>query len=104
MTATTSIGKRTGHGFTLVELLLVILILAAVLGPFLAFVSRIPDLNSAIGQQGRSEAWRSFTDQALVAGIDPSAAMALRNGVNPAVPAVPLSQWARRASSGRSLV
>ena len=89
MTATTSIGQRTGHGFTLVELLLVILILAAVLGPFLAFVSRIPDLNSAIGQQGRSEAWRSFTDQALVAGIDPSAAMALRNGVNPAVPAVP---------------
>ena len=89
MTATTSIGQRTGHGFTLVELLLVILILAAVLGPFLAFVSRIPDLNSAIGQQGRSEAWRSFTDQALVAGIDPSAALALRNGVNPAVPAVP---------------
>jgi prepilin-type N-terminal cleavage/methylation domain-containing protein len=89
MTATTSIGQRAGHGFTLVELLLVILILAAVLGPFLAFVSRIPDLNSAIGQQGRSEAWRSFTDQALVAGIDPSAATALRNGVNPAVPAVP---------------
>ena len=43
----------------MVELLLAVLILAAVLGPFLAFVSRIPDLNSAIGQQGRSEAWRS---------------------------------------------
>jgi prepilin-type N-terminal cleavage/methylation domain-containing protein len=88
MPTTTSIGQRTGRGFTLVELLLAILILAAVLGPFLAFVSRIPDLNSAIGQQGRSEAWRSFTDQALMAGIDPSAAAALRNGVNPAVPAV----------------
>jgi prepilin-type N-terminal cleavage/methylation domain-containing protein len=82
-------GHRAGRGFTLVELLLAILILAAVLGPFLAFVSRIPDLNSAIGQQGRSEAWRSFTDQALVAGVDPSAAAALRNGVNPTVPAMP---------------
>jgi len=91
MTTTTPIAirQRTGRGFTLVELLLVILILAAVLGPFLAFVSRIPDLNSAIGQQGRSEAWRSFTDQVLAAGIDPSAAAALRLGVNPAVPAVP---------------
>ncbi|HTZ19694.1 MAG TPA: prepilin-type N-terminal cleavage/methylation domain-containing protein [Opitutaceae bacterium] len=89
MPTTTSNGRRTGRGFTLVELLLAILILAAVLGPFLAFVSRIPDLNSAIGQQGRSEAWRSFTDQALAAGIDPGAAAALRNGVNPAVPAMP---------------
>jgi prepilin-type N-terminal cleavage/methylation domain-containing protein len=89
MPAISSIGPRVGRGFTLVELLLAVLILAAVLGPFLAFVSRIPDLNSAIGQQGRSEAWRSFTDQALVAGIDPSAALALRNGVNPAVPALP---------------
>ena len=89
MPSTTSIGQRIKRGFTLIELLLAILILAAVLGPFLAFVSRIPDLNSAIGQQGRSEASRSFTDQVLAAGIDPSAATALRNGVNPAVPAVP---------------
>ena len=43
MTTATSIGERNGRGFTLVELLLAILILAAVLGPFLAFVSRIPD-------------------------------------------------------------
>ncbi len=90
MPANPLIGQRTARGFTLVELLLAILILAAVLGPFFAFVSRIPDLNSAIGQQGRSEAWRSFTDQALVAGIDPSTAAALLNGINPAVPAVPV--------------
>ncbi len=71
------------------EFVIAIVFIGVVLGPFLVFVARIHDLNSAVGQQGRREAWRSFNDQAVLAGIDPTHAHALATTVNPSVPAVP---------------
>jgi hypothetical protein len=76
-------------GFTLVEFVVAIVFVGVVIGPFLIFVARIHDLNSAMGQQGRKEAWRSFCDQALVVGIDPSRASGLRSDTNVAIPAIP---------------
>jgi hypothetical protein len=81
--------RRREKGFTLVEFVIAIVFIAVVLGPFLLFVARIHDLNNAMGQQGRREAWRSFNDQAVAAGIDPSLAPALASPANAAVPAVP---------------
>lgn len=78
---------RSQRGFTLVEFVIAIVFVGVVLGPLLVFVTRIHDLNNAIGQQGRREAWHSFTDAAVAAGIDP-AAPALTRAVNAAVPAV----------------
>jgi competence protein ComGC len=76
------------RGFTLVEFIIAIVFVGVVLGPFLVFVARIHDLNSAIGQQGRKEAWRSFNDQALVAGIDVGQAPGLTTAANAAIPAI----------------
>ncbi|HVU32638.1 MAG TPA: hypothetical protein VHE61_04340 [Opitutaceae bacterium] len=76
------------RGFTLVELIIGIVFVGVALAPFLVFVARIHDLNSAMGEQARIEAWRSFTDQVLAAGIDPSRAPALSSLANPGVPAV----------------
>jgi hypothetical protein len=79
---------RGNQGFTLAEFVVALVFVGVVLGPFLVFVVRIQELNSAIGQQGRREAWRSFSDQAVVAGINPSAAPGLQHVVNPAIAAV----------------
>jgi hypothetical protein len=79
--------RRTNQGFTLVEFILAIVFIGVVVGPLLLFVARIHDLNNAIGQQARVEAWRSFGDQALVAGIDPSRAPALTTALNASIPA-----------------
>lgn len=79
---------RRTQGFTLVEFVIAIVFVGVVLGPFLVFVSRLHDMNSAIGQQARREAWRSFNDQALAAGIDPTLAPGLASTMNTAVPAV----------------
>ena len=90
--------NENARGFTFIEVVLAICLLAAVLGPFMYFVARIPDLNSAIGQQGRSEAWRSFNDQVLLAGIDPSSAAGLQTGTNPVTPAIPVPVVTRSAA------
>lgn len=79
---------RSQRGFTLVEFVVAIVFIGVVLGPLLVFVARIHDLNSAIGQQARKEAWRSFVDQAIVAGVDPNRATALTRQANPAIPAI----------------
>lgn len=72
----------------LAELMLTIVCIGCILAPMLVFVSRVPELNAAIGQQGRREAWRSFNDQALAAGIDPSRASGLASAHNLAVPGI----------------
>lgn len=82
--------RQRQRGFTLVEFVVAIVFIAVVLGPLLLFVARLHDLNSAIGQQGRREAWRSFNDQAVLAGIDPSHAPALAATGNPSIPSVPM--------------
>lgn len=79
---------RRAAGFTLVEFVIAIVFIGVVLGPFLVFVARLHDLNSAVGQQSRREARRSFNDQALAAGIDPTLAPALMAACNPAIPAM----------------
>ncbi len=77
------------QGFILAEFVIAVVFVGVVLSPLLLFVARIHDLNSAVGQQARREAWRSFTDQAVTAGIDPTRAPALTTALNLAVPAVP---------------
>lgn len=77
------------QGFILAEFVVAVVFVGIVLSPLLLFVARIHDLNTAVGQQARREAWRSFTDQAVTAGIDPTRAPALANTLNIAVPAVP---------------
>jgi hypothetical protein len=75
------------RGFSLAEFVVAIVFIGVVLGPFLLFVARIHDLNSAIGQQARREAWHSFTDGAVTVGIDPTRAPALGATLNTSVPA-----------------
>lgn len=77
---------RSPRAFALVEFIVAIVFAGVVLAPFLVFTTRVADLNSAVGQQSRREAWRSFNDQALAAGIDPSRAAALMPASNPAIP------------------
>jgi hypothetical protein len=78
---------NSSRGFSLVEFVVAIVFVGVVIGPFLLFVARIHDLNSAIGQQARREAWHSFTDSAVTAGIDPTRAPALATTLNVGIPA-----------------
>lgn len=76
---------RLCQGFILAEFVIAVVFVAMVLGPLLLFVSRIQDLNTAVGQQSRREAWRSFGDQAIVAGMDPGHTPSLSSDRNPAI-------------------
>ncbi|PTX98480.1 prepilin-type N-terminal cleavage/methylation domain-containing protein [Opitutus sp. ER46] len=80
---------RHSRGFTIAEFVVALVLLGVVLGPLLVFVTRIQDLNHAIGRQSRLESWRSFHDQALASGLNPNLAPALAATLNPAVPVVP---------------
>lgn len=96
--------NRGCRGFSLAEFVVAIVFLGTVLGPLLIFVTRLQDLNSAIGQQVRREAARSWADQAIAAGMDPSRAPILGAEVNPAVPPVEaprVSEEAGSAPAGR---
>ena len=80
--------SRRDAAFTLAEFVVAIVFIGVVLGPLLVFVARVHDMNSAVGQQARRESWRSFTDAAVTAGIDPNLAPALGSAMNVAIPSV----------------
>jgi hypothetical protein len=71
----TTHNKRSSdaHGFAIAELVVVVLVLGLAMIPIIRGMLMLPQVAAAIGTQNRSESWRSFSDQAVTAGIDPIA-------------------------------
>jgi type II secretory pathway pseudopilin PulG len=61
------------HGFILAELVVVVLVLGLAMIPIIRGMLMLPQVAAAISTQNRSESWRSLSDQAVTAGIDPIA-------------------------------
>ena len=85
------------RGFTVLEFLLGVILVGVVAGPILVFAARVQILNASIGQQARREAWRSFNDRAVAAGVDPALAPVFSSAANPAVPNVARIETSRAA-------
>jgi hypothetical protein len=85
-------------GFSLAEVLIAILCLGLLLAPFLRTITSLPAMQRHLGLQARDEAWRSFQDHALAAGLDPRQAAALLAATNPAIPEVE-SEFVERGAS-----
>ncbi len=86
-------------GFSLGEVLIAVLCLGLLLAPFLQLVTSLPAMQRQLGLQARDEAWRSFQEQAVSAGMDPSRAAALLAGSNRGIPAVKPESIERGAPS-----
>jgi hypothetical protein len=66
------------HGFVIAELVVVVLVLGLAMIPIIRGMLMLPQVAAAISTQNRSESWRSLSDQAVTAGIDPIATSVLK--------------------------
>jgi len=67
------------QGFVIAELVVVVLVLGLALIPIIRGMLMLPQVAAAVGTQNRSESWRSLSDQAVTAGIDPIATPVLNS-------------------------
>lgn len=78
--------RKNVSGFSLVEVIVATLCLGLCLGPFLAYSSRLPEMQKALAAQARDDAWRSFQDQAVLTGVDAGRSSGLGSSENRNVP------------------
>jgi hypothetical protein len=65
------------QGFVIAELVVVVLVLCLAMIPIIRGMLLLPQVADAVSTQNRSESWRSLSDQAVAAGIDPTATSVL---------------------------
>lgn len=88
-------GRSQLRAFSLLEVIVATLCLGLCLAPFLAYTSRLPEMQRALALQARDDAWRSFQDHAVLNGIDAGGAPGFAPVSNGNVPGLPAREVER---------